>query len=33
MHWFDVLAYGITGVCIVVGILVGVSSYKFYKDN
>ncbi len=33
MHWFDFLAYSITGVCLVAAVFVGVSAYKFYKNN
>ena len=33
MHWFDLLTYGITGICILTAVFVGISSYKFYKDN
>ncbi len=33
MHWFDFLVYGITVICILAAVFVGISSYKFYRDN
>lgn len=33
MHWFDLVIYGITGICFITVVFVGIASYRFYKEN
>lgn len=33
MHWFELVIYATSAICILTALAVGIMSYRFYQEN
>lgn len=33
MHWYGIVIYSVSAICFLTAIVIGLKSYRFYKDN